>query len=149
MSLRDLVFKAAKLGDVEEMERLIVMMGADPDIKAALRLEWKIQLLDHLKELFVQILLHLKALKIYFSLQVRNRQLSSTCVFRFCHHLSIKIIYFSIKCFSMQGPRTQPDSSTCGLIAWPRRSREVSRWKTVHYIARTLSLTRHLLLLLF
>ena len=35
MSLRDLVFKAAKLGDVEEMERLIVVMGADPDIKAA------------------------------------------------------------------------------------------------------------------
>ena len=39
MSLRDLVFKAAKLGDVEEMERLIVVMGADPDIKAALGLE--------------------------------------------------------------------------------------------------------------
>ena len=101
MSLRDLVFKAAKLGDVEEMERLIVVMGADPDIKEALKTWVKNSAIGSPESIIPSNSISFQALKRYFSVQVRNRQLSSTRVFRFCHHLSLKIIYFSIKWFSI------------------------------------------------
>ena len=33
MSLKDLVFQYAKAGDLPELERLVLVMGADPDMK--------------------------------------------------------------------------------------------------------------------